>query len=149
MSNSDLFQKVKELKLPISKYALFGSAPLGIRGLKDCYDVDVIVTESLRDEYKSKGWEVRAMPHGSQYLCNGEIELWKDWQPGQWDIEQLIQEAEMIEGLPFVRLEKVIEWKKIERKRKRFKGRRNHRKIPASQKIKTKNVREYNNYGSI
>ena len=53
------------------------------------------------------------MPHGSQYLWNDEIELYRDWKPGQWDIQKLINDAEIIDGLSFVRLERVIEWKKL------------------------------------
>ncbi len=112
-SNQNLFQIVKELKLPMGKYALFGSAPLGIRGLKDCRDIDIIVTEDLWDEYKQKNWKLRTRPHGSHYLWNKKIELWKDWQPGQWYIKQLIKEAEIINDLPFVRLERVLEYKKL------------------------------------
>ncbi|KKS44538.1 hypothetical protein A2567_02580 [Candidatus Azambacteria bacterium RIFOXYD1_FULL_42_11] len=113
MSNNDLFQKVKELKLPIGKYALFGSAPLGIRGLKDCHDIDIIVTEDLWNEYQDKeNWETKKFNNGTLYLANGGVELWKDWGPGRWDIERLIREAEIIDKLPFVRLEKVLEWKK-------------------------------------
>ncbi len=117
MDNQDLFQKVKDLKLPIGKYALFGSAPLGIRGLKDCRDIDIIVTEELWNKYK-KNWEMKSMPHGSQYLCQGEIELWKDWKPGQWDIDKMISEAEIIDGLPFVKLEKVLEAKRLSKREK-------------------------------
>jgi len=113
MQNDNLFKKVKELNLPMGKYALFGSAPMGIRGHKDCADIDIIVTEDLWNEYVDKNWEIRTMPHGSQYLCNDKIELWKDWRPGQWNIEQLIKEAEVINGLPFVKLGKVLEWKKM------------------------------------
>ena len=112
MSNGDLFQKVKELKLPIGKYALFGSAPLGIRGLKECRDADIVVTADLWNEYKEKGWEEKTSVGGSCCLRKGEVELWKDWGPGRWEIEKLIEEAEIIDGLPFVRLVTVVAWKK-------------------------------------
>ena len=120
MNNNDLFKKVKDLKLPTGKYALFGSAPLGIRGLRDCRDIDIVVTQDLWDEYMDKGWEMKTMTHGGQYLLNGDIELWKDWKPGEWDIEELIAEAEMIDGLSFVRLEKVLEGKKLSGREKDF-----------------------------
>jgi hypothetical protein len=112
MSNQDFFQRVKELRLPMGKYALFGSASLGIRGLKECHDIDIIVTEDLWNDYKDKGWEQRTNPKGVTCLWNNEIELWKEWGPGSWDIEKLIEEAELIDGLPFVRLETVLDWKK-------------------------------------
>ncbi len=78
MTNEDLFQRVKDLKLPMGKHALFGSAPMGIRNLKECHDIDIVVTEDLWNEYKNKNWEVRTMPHGSQYLWNDKLELWRD-----------------------------------------------------------------------
>jgi len=121
MDNNDLFQRVREMNLPIGKYALFGSAPLGIRGLKDCHDIDIVITEDLWNEHKSKHWEIKVMPHGSQYLRNDEIELWKDWKPGRWNIEKLIEESEIIEGLPFVKLERVLEWKKLSSREKDLK----------------------------
>lgn len=122
MSNKELFQIVKELKLPVGKYALFGSAPLGVRGLRECHDIDIVVMEDLWNDYSSKnGWEVKKHSDGTSYLVNGSIELWKDWGPGQWDINRLIKEAEVIDELPFVKLEYVVEWKKLYGRDKDFK----------------------------
>ena len=104
--------------MPIGKYALFGSAPLGIRKLRNCRDIDIIVTEVLWNKYKEDNWEIKVTPYGSQYLLNNEIELLKDWKPGQWDIRKLIEEAEIIDGLPFVKIERVPEWKRLRGKEK-------------------------------
>lgn len=115
MTNKELFQKVKNLNLPIGEYALFGSTPMGIRGLRDCYDVDIIVTEKLWNEYRNKPeWTLKKSEEPDKYsdgLRNDNIELWKDWWP-EWDIKKLIQEAEIIDDLPFVKLEEVLKWKK-------------------------------------
>ncbi|MEK7507587.1 MAG: phospholipase D-like domain-containing protein [Patescibacteria group bacterium] len=113
--NKKLFEKVRALNLPAGEYALFGSAPLGIRRLKECNDVDAIVSSSLFDSLRyAPGWEVKSTVDCREYLKFGDdIEFWKDWHPGLWDIPALIRDAEIIDGLPFVKLHRVLEWKKI------------------------------------
>ncbi len=118
MSNHELFQKVKELHLPVGKYALFGSAPLAIRGIRECRDIDMIVSEDVWEEYKRKGWECAVAAHGSEYLSHDDIELWKDWYPGEWDVSDIIAKAEIIDGLPFVTLDTVVKWKKLKGREK-------------------------------
>ena len=43
---------------------------------------------------------------------NGVIEIFNKWVPGEWNENELIDSAEMIDGVPFVPLEKVIIWKR-------------------------------------
>lgn len=115
MKNKNLFEEVKKINLPLGEFALFGSAPLGIRGLKECHDIDIIVTEDVYDFYKNKEkWAIKKMEDEDvEYLRRGNVELWSSWGPGDWNIKELIAEAEEIDGLPFVRIERVLEWKKI------------------------------------
>lgn len=115
MRNDDLFQRVKEMKLPIGKYALFGSAPLGIRELKECSDIDLIVVEELWQRYKNEhGWEYKITENGVEHIesNDGDIEIWHDWRPWYQDITRFINNAEIIDGLPFVKIEYVLEWKR-------------------------------------
>lgn len=122
MSNKNLFQRVKDLKLPIGKYALFGSAPICVRGLRECRDIDIVAADDLWNELKNKTkWKIKTTDKGDECLENGEIELWKNWRPGNWDIIKLIEEAEVIDGLPFVRMEYVLEWKKLNGREKDLK----------------------------
>ncbi|MAF20075.1 MAG: hypothetical protein CMI55_00125 [Parcubacteria group bacterium] len=124
--SKELFNRLKQLNLPKGKYAVFGSAPMCIRGLRECRDLDVIVTEDLFNEYsKKEGWETKKTEK-SVYLDNNGIEFWKDWGPdwapeGQWDIQTLIDEAEIIDGLPIVRLKEVLKWKSVLRREKDLK----------------------------
>lgn len=118
MINSEFFKKVKNLNLPRGEYALFGSAPLVIRGLKESDDIDIIATENLYNHCKQSGWEEKIAGSGSLYLTRDEIELFKDWKPGEWDIQELIDGAEVIDGLPFVKLVTVLKWKKLRNKEK-------------------------------
>jgi hypothetical protein len=114
MSNQELFSKVKALSLSSGKYVLFGSAPMGVRGLKDCHDADILITEDEWNKYRDKPeWIPKVGLCGDDYFENGEIGLWKNLSPGKWDVQKLIDDAEIIDGLPFVRLKNVIEWKKL------------------------------------
>jgi 8-oxo-dGTP pyrophosphatase MutT (NUDIX family) len=113
MSNNELFERVKLLNLPIGEYAIFGSGPLGIRNLREIHDIDLIVSEKVYDQYKGKeGWEIRDMENDNG-LVNEElaIEMWNDWG-NDWNVNEAIREAEIIEGLAFVKLEWLLKWKK-------------------------------------
>ncbi len=91
----------------------FGSAPMGVRELKECRDADIIVMEDLWNEYRSKlDWQYHKAESGNESLSKGSIELWRDWRPWFPDVSALIADAEIVDGLPFVRLERVLEWKK-------------------------------------
>ena len=113
---------MKNLELPEGQYAIFGSAPMGIRGLRECRDLDVIVTEEIFEDYKGKfGWELKKFERDGRHVEMVEknnIEFYKDWGPGDWNVKELIKDAEVINDLPFVKLEQVIKWKKISAREK-------------------------------
>src|SRR3989338_6325571 len=106
--------ELKKLNLPRGKYALFGSAPMGIRGIRQCKDIDVVVDESLWQEYKNKPeWKYQTTKNGVEHLSKGIIEFWHNWLPWYKNVNKFIKNAEVIEGLPFVQLKYIIEWKKL------------------------------------
>lgn len=113
----ELIKSVKSLNLPIGKYVLFGSAPIIVKGLRPAlHDIDIVVKEDLWNEYQNKeGWVKKPFNDKETYLewSGKNIEFWKSWGPGEWDVNKIIEEAEIIDGLPFVQLETVLEWKKI------------------------------------
>lgn len=114
MPNKEIFEKVKELDLPKGQYAIFGSGPMGIRNLKDCEDADLIVTKEVWDKYKQDPeWKIKETSCGTEGLFKGEIELYFIWRPGEWDAEELIADAEIINDLPFIRLKHVLKWKNL------------------------------------
>lgn len=124
MSNEELFQKVKDLKLPQGRYALFGSTTLAIRGIRASNDADIVVTESLYQELKSIGkWKTKLILKNIECLTNedGDIEILKSWGPGEWNIEKLIFDAETIDDLPLVSLSDVLRWKKLNGREKDLK----------------------------
>ena len=116
VSNKTNFEKqldeLKKLNLPIRSYALFGSAPLGIRGIRKCRDIDVVVNEKLWKEYKNKPmWKYQTTKNGIEHLSKGIIEFWHNWLPWYSNSDNFIKDAEIINGLPFVKIKYFIEWK--------------------------------------
>ncbi len=115
LSNQELFKRVKEMALPLGSYALFGSAPMCIRGLKDCNDADLIVRNDIWEAYKEKtDWDYKITENGVEHIesRDGYVEMWHDWRPWYKKIDQFIADAEVIDDLPFVKLTYVLEWKK-------------------------------------
>lgn len=111
-----LLNLLRSLKLPPSDYAVFGSGPMYIRGIKDLgHDLDIIA--------RDKAWEVACKisdPKPTQSgngevveINGGEIEIFKQWWPGEWDVDELIDSAETFEGIKYVTLENVVKWKKL------------------------------------
>ena len=106
-----LLEKVKELNIPKGEYAVLGSGPIAVRGLRDSKDIDLIVTEKIFDQYKEKQeWKLKEK-YDNKYLEKESIELWNKIGPGKWDIRKLIDRAETIKGLPFVNMKDFMEWK--------------------------------------
>ena len=108
----NLLKELKELNLPVEDFAIFGSGPMAIRGLRENDDLDIIVKKELWEKL-SKKYPVRTKNEGrTSYIQIGGIEIFKNWKPWFESTEELIDEADIIQGIRFVRLERVIKWKK-------------------------------------
>lgn len=110
-----LFDELKKLSLPEGEWAVFGSGPMWVRGIRESSDIDVIARGAAWDWARANGKIGVKEGSGLDYVsfCDGDIEVYRAWYPGEWDIDALIDTAEMIDGIPFVRLEHVVAWKKV------------------------------------
>lgn len=102
------FEVVRNLNLPTEQFAIFGSGPLGVRNIRESGDIDLIVKVALWEKLKKK---YPLSPKRSDSIVIGDIEIYYAWPPFQ-DVNVIIDSADIINELPFVRLEYVIEWKK-------------------------------------
>lgn len=116
-----LFDLLKSLHLPTGDYAIFGSGPLIVREIIPASnDLDIIcrgnawktVQEEGECEYLSD-YDVTVVT-----MCDGRLTFGSEWAIGDFDINELIDSAEIIDGLPFVRLEHVANYKKISKRPK-------------------------------
>lgn len=103
--------ELKALKLPPGEYAIFGSGPMAIRGIRDSRDIDIIVKKDLWENLLDKYPE--SLRDNPICLEVGNIEIYKDWMQLTDKIDEMIENAEMIESLPFVKLKYLIEWKML------------------------------------
>lgn len=112
----DLFDYLRALELPLEHYAVFGSGPLIARGwIQGTNDLDVICRAAAWDKACNRGivsyderYDVSLASH-----CNGRVTFGTSWGIGEFDVDELIDTAEIIDGLPFVLLRHVIEYKRI------------------------------------
>ena len=99
--------ELKELNLPTSEYAVFGSGPLAIQGIRNSEDIDIIVKPKLWNNLSKK------YPKEKEELIRiGNVEVYKNWFPWIADVNKLIEDADIFKGIRFVKLKYVLAWKK-------------------------------------
>ena len=104
----ELLKKLAKLDLPESEYAIFGSGPLAIRGLKEANDLDTVVTDRLFNDLSER--------YGDEdpdrlVLEGGDIEIYPARNSLLDEPDSAIDRAETIESFRFVLLEDIIRWK--------------------------------------
>lgn len=118
-----LLQELAKLDLPADGFAIFGSGPMAIRNIRPAGDLDLIVTPAVWNALLKRGykieetdWEVTDADGGTfnyhrKLIPIGNIEVWRKWSFLSDTAEELIKNADIIDGVRFVKLEKVLEWK--------------------------------------
>lgn len=107
---------LRRLGLPPGDYAIFGSGPLLVRGIIESVgDIDVICRGAAWERARSVGTVRHLAKYGVDVveLFDGEVSFGTHWGIGDFDIDELIDTAEHIDGLPFVRLEHVEAYKRL------------------------------------
>ena len=107
----NFLQKLKALDslcLTKENYAICGSGPLAIRNLRAADDIDIVVRGDL--------WEIlskKYQPYDAHHIRIGAIEIWGDFINLTHRLDDVIDQADRIEGYPFVRLQDTILWKQF------------------------------------
>ena len=106
-----IFEDVKKLNLSIGQYAVVGSGVMSAHGIRPHHDVDLIVTKNLFEILKNSGWH--SVPNRDSVLKKDNYEADADYKYGEYlpDHDELIRNAEIIEGVPFIRLSELIKFK--------------------------------------
>jgi len=102
-----LLTELAKLNLPKDQFVVYGSGPMGIRGIRKIKDLDLVVSKGL--------WKKLAEKYpsevGNKLRINlGKIEILD--KPVVGTVESLIKEADIIGGIRYVKLETLIKLKR-------------------------------------
>jgi len=119
----DIFREIKNLDFPVTHYIVVGSGIMVALGLKGANDIDIVVTPDLFQKCTLEGWEQWIKPNGGPALRKDHVELYLDVNAGNYNptTQELINEAKIINGIPFLTLEKLLLFKKQYKREKDFK----------------------------
>jgi hypothetical protein len=95
---------------------VFGSGPLIVRGIIDATnDLDVVSRGGAWKKACELGEMVSLEEHDVNVVSflDGAITIGTSWAYGNVDFDELIDTADIIDGLPFARLEHVVKYKRI------------------------------------
>jgi hypothetical protein len=113
---TNLFDLLRSLHLAEGEYAVFGSGPLIVRGvIEPTNDLDIVSRGIAWATAAAAGELVELREHGVTVvsLFDGAITVGTEWAIGDFDVDELIDTAEMIDGIPFARLEHVVAYKRL------------------------------------
>ena len=90
---------------------------MAIKGIREAYDLDIVVSKELFDTCKSNGWEpktwTRSGRPGKDWLRKDIVDLMTETLSGNenYDLERLKKEGELINGVWFLSLNQLIKFK--------------------------------------
>ncbi len=144
MYKKHLLSSVALLKLPLGGYCLFGGACLAVRNLRLVDDVDLFVTKKVYDRLRDEGWRevigTNQTPYLSATINKVCFEAHKEFMNRKWqpNIQRYLSHPEIVDGVPFMPLDELYEWKSITRRSKDVKDIKLIESFWSKQKAKTK-----------
>ncbi|OGZ63868.1 MAG: hypothetical protein A3A98_01100 [Candidatus Staskawiczbacteria bacterium RIFCSPLOWO2_01_FULL_40_39] len=121
--NMNIFERVKKLNFPLGEYVVIGAGILEAIGIRNTHDVDIIVAPQLFEKLRESKIYKEEIKWGKIFLIGDEIEIGTklDWENYSTTIEEAINTAAIINGVPFLNLEETIKFKRAMGRKKDFK----------------------------
>ncbi|MES2471093.1 MAG: hypothetical protein V4526_02600 [Patescibacteria group bacterium] len=114
----DIVSRTKALNLPIGQYCVFGSGVLEVHGIRKAKDIDILVNGELFKKLKKEGWKRKWFfwrTLWAKCITNGQNEAFtnlywaRKYRP---NTQELINRAELHDGIPFLQLEDLLEFQR-------------------------------------
>lgn len=114
LTEHPLVRRLLAMDLPAGDFAVFGSGPLLAHGLDThVNDLDIIARGAAWAAVSALKPPVPA-PSGNGAMvefADGTLQVFNAWVTPDWDIDRLIDAADVIDGIRFVTLPAVLKWK--------------------------------------
>lgn len=112
MKNIDKFLiELKDLNLPIEDYLIVSSGPLAIRGIRDCGDLDILVSDKLFHELSDTYPVIIGESISKVSLGNIEFLHRNEKQNDEYDFDRQRAHVEIINDVPFQDLKTCLYFK--------------------------------------
>jgi hypothetical protein len=115
LGDSALIHGLFTSRLPVADYVVTGSGPLLAHGLKkNINDIDLLARGRAWERAARLGTVRRSKSGIGRWisLSGGQIEVFDHWVGGLFDVDAMIDEAEFVEGVPFMSLRETLRWKR-------------------------------------
>jgi len=109
-----VLSELRSLALPVDEHAVFGSGPLIVRGIVSFRnDIDVVCRGSAWERAVGAGVS-ETLDDGAVVvsMMDGRLTFGRSWMYGGIDVDDVIDSAEIIDGVPFAALEHVERYKR-------------------------------------
>ena len=86
---------------------------LALHDLRDTEDIDLVVSDALFAELKSRGWRLKTRPNGKPGLKYGIIEAYLDVNCASYErgTDSLLKHAQNLHGVPTIDLQTLANFK--------------------------------------
>lgn len=116
MNLNQAIELLRTVHLGSGDHAIFGSGPLLVRNIvRRIGDIDILARGSAWDHALTLGELVVLPEHNVEVvsLHGGLVTIGRSWAIGDIDVDAAIGTADIIHGLPWVKLELVAEYKRV------------------------------------
>ncbi|HJQ08802.1 MAG TPA: hypothetical protein VJ836_04970 [Candidatus Saccharimonadales bacterium] len=106
----NIFDTINELNLPKDAYVVVGGGILVALGLLEWdEDVDICVAPEIFARFQAKGWRQEEWA-GKPVLKHAAYDIGVGF--GEWTLKDLQADAMIVNDIPFMSLQKLLQWKR-------------------------------------
>ena len=108
-----LTEKIKTLNLPKGEYVVVGGGVLEILGLRQAGDIDLAVTPAIHQKLRETGEWDEEIIHDKIFLKKDDFEINLDvtWPDFQVPLQEIIDQAMIIDDIRFMNLKHLRQFK--------------------------------------